>query len=398
MSLGNGRHYLAIPGPSVMPDRVLQAMHRASPNIYDGELIDMVPGIMRDLKDVARTVHNVAIYVSNGHGVWEASLANTMSRGETVLVLDTGSFSLGWAEIAEMLGINCRVISFGNRNTVDIERLIDALTDDPDHQLKAVLMTHVDTSTSVRNDVKAVRAAMDKVNHPALLMVDCIASFACEEFEMDAWGVDLALAVSQKGLMTPPGMGFVFFSDKAAQARASANCVTHYWDWNPRIEPRWFSEQFDGTAPTHHLYGLREALDMIEEEGLEAVWHRHSLLARAIWAAFDVWSQQGSLELNIPDPAMRSNAVTALRAGSSKASDLRNWLEDNAGVTLGIGLGMADINDPTWHHYFRIGHMGHVNAHMVLGTLAAIEAGMKAVGIEYQAGGVVAAAEIISAT
>jgi alanine-glyoxylate transaminase/serine-glyoxylate transaminase/serine-pyruvate transaminase len=213
---------------------------------------------------------------------------------------------------------------------------------------------------------------------------------------MDGWGVDVMVTASQKGLMTPPGMGFVFFNDKADRARETAACVTHYWDWRPRANAEELWQFFDGTAPTHHLYGLREALDMIAEEGLEAVWARHALLARAVWAAFDTWAEVGPMELNVADRACRSHAVTSIRAGGPKGSELRAWVEERAGLTLGIGLGMAEPEDPAWHHFFRLGHMGHVNAHMVMGALGGIEAGMKAVGIAHAPGGLSAAAEVLS--
>ena len=248
----------------------------------------------------------------------------------------------------------------------------------------------------MRNDIAALRAAIDQTGHPAILMVDCMASLGCDRFEMDAWGVDVMLAGCQKGLMTPPGLGFVYFNDKADRARETAKCVTHYWDWRPRIDPPVFYRYFDGTAPTHHLYGLDEALAMIGEEGLENVWSRHAVLARAIWAACDRWGEAGPITVNIRDTALRSHSVTALRAGSDKATALRTWCETNTGLTLGIGLGMAEPDAPEWHHFFRLGHMGHVNAQMILGALATIEAGLKAVGIDHAPGGTERAAEVIA--
>jgi len=396
MTLGNGRHYLAIPGPSQLPDRVLRAMHRTSPNIYHGELTEMVPGVLADLKRVARTQADAAIYIANGHGAWEAALTNVFSRGERVLVLATGSFAHGWAEMANTVGVIVDILDFGNRNTIDQCRFEDTLAADKDHKIKAVMTVQVDTSTSVRNDVAALRATLDRARHPALLMIDCIACLGCDAFEMDAWGVDLMVTASQKGLMTPPGLGFVFFNEKADRARDTANCVTRYWDWRTRVEPDVFYQYFCGTAPTLHLYGLREALDMIAEEGLEAIWRRHEVLARAVWAAFERWGEAGPLKLNVRDPGHRSHAVTSIRAGSSKGTELRDWCEERAGLTLGIGLGMAPEDAPEWHHFFRLGHMGHVNAHMVLGALATIEAGLKAVGIDHAPGGVEAAAEAIA--
>jgi len=396
MTLSNGRPYLAIPGPSVMPEAVLRAMHRAAPNIYEGELIDMMPDLMRDLRRVARTEHHAAIYISNGHGAWEAALANTIAPGDTVLVPATGRFGHGWAEIARTLGAQVELLDFGKRAPVDLDRLEQALRADTGHKIKAVLATHVDTSSSILNDIPAIRAAMDAAGHPALLMADCIASLACDRFEMDAWGVDVMVAASQKGLMVPPGLGFVFFNDKAAQARVGLERVSHYWDWIPRANPDLFYQYFGGTAPTHHLYGLRAALDMIHAEGMPAIWARHDCLARAIWAACEVWGQGGPLELNVADPVHRSRAVTALRIGAPHGSDLRRWVQDKAGGTLGIGLGMAEPGDPAWHGFFRMGHMGHVNAHMVLGMLGAVQAGLTALDIPHGTGALQAATAVIA--
>ena len=253
----------------------------------------------------------------------------------------------------------------------------------------AVLVVQTDTATSVRSDILAIRQAMDAAGHDALLMVDSIACLGCDRMEMDAWGVDVLVTGSQKGLMTPPGMGFVFYNDKADRWREQAKSVSYYWDWRPRTNPEIFYRYFAGTAPTHLLYALREALDMITEEGLEAIWRRHEILARSVWAAVEHWGQDGPLELNAPDPIFRSHAVTGVRAGSDKGTELRNWCEERAGLVLGIGLGM----EPT-DHFFRLGHMGHVNAQMILGALATIEAGLKAVGIPHAAGGAAAASLI----
>jgi alanine-glyoxylate transaminase / serine-glyoxylate transaminase / serine-pyruvate transaminase len=396
MTLANGRPYLAIPGPSVMPDRVLRAMHRAAPNIYHGELVEMVPGIVADLKRVARTDHHAAIYIANGHGVWEAALSNVFSRGDKALALATGRFTHGWTEMARKMGVDVEVIDFGRRSDIDMAVVAERLARDDAHQFKAVLCVQVDTATSVKNDVQGLRATLDAAGHPALLMVDCIACLGCDRFEMDAWGVDVMMTGCQKGLMTPPGLGFVFFNDKADRAREGADCVTHYWDWRPRVSPTGFWQYFDGTAPTHHLYGLREALDMIFEEGLEAVWARHERLAQSVWAAFDAWGAEGPLELNVADASKRSHAVTSLRIGAPHGTRLRNWVEGQAGLTLGIGLGMETEEDPKSDGFFRLGHMGHVNAQMVLGALATIEAGLLAVGVPHGRGAVEAAARVIA--
>ncbi|MEQ9038029.1 MAG: aminotransferase class V-fold PLP-dependent enzyme [Silicimonas sp.] len=391
MTLGNGRTYLAIPGPSVMPERVIRAMMRSAPNIYNGELPDMLPGLIRDLKSVARTAHHASVYICNGHGAWEAALNNVLSPGDRVLVASTGNFSRGWADVARTLGIEPEILDFGNCDPIDPEALQERLQADAEGRFRAVMVVQTDTATSVRSDIPAIRRAIDAAGHDALLMVDSIACLACDRMEMDAWGVDVLVTCSQKGLMTPPGMGFVFYNDKADRWRETARSVSYYWDWRPRTEPEAFYRYFAGTAPTHHIYALREALDMIAEEGLEAVWRRHEVLANAVWAAFEHWGQEGPLQLNAADPAYRSHAVTSIRAGSDKGAELRNWCEERAGLTLGIGLGM----EPT-ENFFRLGHMGHVNAQMVLGALATIEAGLKALGIQHLSGGVDAACSVIA--
>ena len=395
MTLSHGRPYLAIPGPSVMPDRVLNAMHQAAPNIYEGALVEMVAGMIPDLRAVARTNGHAAIYIANGHGAWEAAASNVVAPGDRVLVLSTGHFATGWAVVFERLGAVVEIIDFGKSAPIDLARTREALAADRGHEIKAVIAVHVDTSTSVKNDVPGLRAVLDGLGHPALLMIDCIASLAVDRFEMDAWGVDVMVAASQKGLMTPPGLGFVFFNDRAAARQAPH--PSFYWDWGPRSQPDMFYQYFGGTAPTHHLLGLRAALDLIAEEGgIEAVWARHEKLARAAWAAFNAWGQGGELEMNIADPAVRSHAVTALRLAGDNGTRLRAWVEEKAGVTLGIGLGMAEPGSPEAGRYFRLGHMGHINAHMLMGVLGVIEAGMLALGIPHGPGALSAAARVIT--
>ena len=389
MTLSNGRSYLAIPGPSVMPDAVLRAMHRASPNIYEGELHDLTDSLIPDLKAVAKTAHNVAIYIGNGHAAWEAALANTMSAGDTVLVLATGRFCIGWGEMATDMGLNVQTIDYGDESPIDLDQVASALAADKAHKIKAVLAVHVDTSTSVKNDIAGLRAVLDAAGHPALLMADCIASLGCDRFEMDAWGVDVMVSACQKGLMTPAGISFVWYNARADAQRGKQ--VSRYWDWRARTDPEHYFQYFDGTAPTHHLYGLRTALDMIKAEGLEAVHDRHATLARTVWAAFERWADGGTIHLNIKDAAHRSHAVTAVCAQSPDGDRLRAWCEQKAGLTLGIGLGRSPADA-----FFRVGHMGHVNAHMIMGVLGTIEAGLGALEIAHGDGALDAAAAVIS--
>ena len=389
-----GRPYVAIPGPSVVPDRVLSAMHRPSPNIYAGDLVDMMPALIADLKRVALCSGHVAIYIANGHGAWEASIANMFSRGDRALVAATGRFGLGWADAAARMGVDAQVLDFGRSAPAEPARIAEALDADRERVVRAVLVTHVDTASGVRNDIAAIRAAIDAAGHPALLAVDAIASLGCDEMRMDEWGIDVLLGASQKGLMLPPGLSFVWLSGKALEASRTAGLATPYWDWKPRTAAQEFYQLFGGTAPTHHLYGLRTALDMIGEEGLDRVWARHRRLARAVWAAFDAWGAGGHpIGLNVRDPAHRGHSVTAARIGGGGAGRLREWLETEAGVTLGIGLGMALPTEPAYQDFLRVGHMGHVNAHMTLGVLAAMDAGMRALAIPHGDGALAAAAD-----
>lgn len=396
MSLASGQSYLAIPGPSVIPEQVLQSMHRSSPNIYEGELVDLTRSLVPDLKAVARTDGHVAMYIGNGHAAWEAAVANVLAPGELVLVASTGRFAHGWGETATGQGVVVELMEFGIKSPVDPQRIADRLRADSERKIKAIMVVHVDTSSSIRSEIAPIREVLDDLEHPALLMVDCIASLGCDPFEMDAWGADIMVAGCQKGLMVPAGMSFVYFNDRAAQVRSRMERVSWYWDWVKRTEPDYLFQYFGGTAPTHHLYGLRTALDMIHSEGIEATWARHAKLAEAVWTAVEHWSQKGPLTLNVADRAHRSHAVTALRIGQPYGVDLRHWCEQQAGLTLGIGLGMSEPEDPTGLGFFRFGHMGHVNAQMIMALLGTVEAGLAAIGAPYQAGGVSAAAQVIA--
>ena len=371
-------------------------MHRAAPNIYAGELVEMMPALMTDLKAVARTSGQAAVYITNGHGAWEAALCNVAAPGGKVLVPASGRFAFGWAEMAEGLGLEAEIIDHGLQSPWDMERIAAALKADSGERIKAVLAVHTDTSTSIRNDIPALRALLDELGHPALLMADCIASLGCDRFEMDAWGADVMVTACQKGLMVPPGLGFVFFNARAAEARKALPRVSRYWDWTPRADPEAFYQYFGGTAPTHHLFGLRAALDLIQAEGIENVWARHERLAQAVWAACTAWGAEGAMKLNVADPGLRSHAVTALALDGPDGTRLRHWAEQNLGLTLGIGLGLAPPDSPDWHRYFRLGHMGHVNGQMVMGMLGGVDAGLKALNIPHGRGALEAAAGVVA--
>ncbi len=393
----HGRDQLSIPGPSVMPDAVLQAMQRPSPNIYAGEMIDIANSLYADLKRVACTDGDAVIYIGNGHAAWEGALSNTLSRGDKVLALACGRFTVGWAEMARAMGIDVEIMDFGGHSPVDNALLQERLERD-DGTIKAVITAHTDTSTSVRCDVQALRAALDHAKHPALLMMDCIASLGCEPYRPDAWGVDVTVAACQKGLMTPAGLSFNFIGPKAWKAHDKADLRSPYWDWDSRVHGKIFHQKFCGTPPTHHLYALRTALDIMLDEGIETIWLRHTALANAVWAAVETWGKNGPLKLNVEMAEARSTAVTTVLSGQTNATELRLWCENNTGLTLGVGLPLDDTWGGKPDNVFRIGHMGHVNATMVLGALGSLDLGLKACGIAHGEGALNAATQSLANT
>jgi alanine-glyoxylate transaminase/serine-glyoxylate transaminase/serine-pyruvate transaminase len=390
VSLSGGRDVVAIPGPSIIPERVLTAMHRTMPNIYEGELIDVSNRLFADLPAIVRTSGRVFVTVSNGHGAWEMAISNTLSRGDKVLVLESGRFAVAWGDMAALSGVKPEVLFAPERRPVDPKAVEARLRADTGRELKAVLVVQVDTGSSVLNDIAAIRAAMDAADHPALLMVDGIASIGCQRYEMDAWGVDVTVGASQKGLMVPPGLGFVWAGPRALAAHEHAGLRTGYWDWTSRSDETTHYLRYCGTPPVGHLYGLREALTMIQEEGLEAIWERHGVLAGAIRAAIGAWLTPGGLELNIVDPAARSNAVTTVLTNEIDPEHLRAICYDRAGLTLGVAIGEFQ------GRAFRIGHMGHLNPPTVLGTIGTIEAVLIAMGAPMGGSGVAAAAASIA--
>jgi alanine-glyoxylate transaminase/serine-glyoxylate transaminase/serine-pyruvate transaminase len=385
-SLRHGRQSVAIPGPSVIPDRVLAVMHQAMPNIYEGELVETSKSVLAELPSIARTAGEAFVSISNGHGAWEMALSNTLSRGETVLVLESGRFAVGWGAMGQTAGLDVQTLPGDDRTPVDLEALEQALKLDTAHKIKAILVVHVDTASSVRNDIPGIRNAITAAGHPALLMVDCIASLGCERFEMDEWGVDVTVAGAQKGLMVPPGLGFVWANEKALAAHEHADLRSGYWDWSARRGGGGHYRKYCGTPPIQHIYALRAALDMLADEGLENVWWRHQVLGGAVRAAIDAWAQSSDIEFNIEDSRYRSNAVTTVLTGSIDADWLRSLAEKEAGLVLGLALGGFE------GRAFRIGHMGHLNPPMLLGTLGTIESVLIAMGVSLSASGVSAAA------
>ncbi len=387
MTVRNGREFLSIPGPTTVPDEVLSAMHHPAIDIYSGPLEGITLSLLDDLRQIFRTQGRTYIYIANGHGAWEAALTNTLNRGDKVLVLQSGQFATSWGDMAQMLGIEVEVLPGDWRRAVDAEALEARLRADTTHEIKAILVVQIDTASSVVNDIPALRRAIEAAGHPALYMVDAIASLATMPFEMDDWGVDVAITGSQKGLMTPPGLSFVAAGERAVAAHQQAGLRTAYWDWTRR-EGKVHYNKFCGTPPEHMLFGLRKSFDMLFEEGLENVIERHRLLAEAVRRAATVWSEGGALELNIIEPAERSNSVTTLLFNDGlDPMPLRDYCQQKIGVVVGVGIG--ELGGKA----LRIAHMGHVNAPMVLGTLGGFEAGLIALGIPHGEGGLRAATE-----
>ena len=387
MTVSNGREFLSIPGPTTVPDEVLSAMHRPAVDIYTGPLVGITESCLADLGRVFRTSGKAYIYIGNGHGAWEGALANVLSPGDTVLVLESGRFAAGWGQMAEMMGVAVETLSGDQRRAVDPAMLEARLRDDKAGRITAILVVQVDTASGVVNDIPALRRTVDAAGHDALLMVDAIASLGTMQFEMDDWGVDVAVTCSQKGLMMPPGLSFVAAGKKALTAHGEAGFRTRYWDWTARDGDLHY-EKYCGTPPVHMLFGLRQSLDMLLAEGLENVFTRHRLLAEAVMAAVATWSTGGVLDFNITEPAERATSVTAvLMGGGHDPARLLDYCREKCGVVLGIGIGDLDGKG------FRIAHMGHVNAPMVLGTLAVTETALIALGIPHGKGGVQAAIE-----
>ncbi len=385
MPVARGRSFLAIPGPTTVPDEVLAAMHRPAEDIYGDDLIALTAGCLDDLRRVFRTEGRTYIYIANGHGAWEAALSNVLSRGDEVLVLESGNFAPGWGEMAAALGIEVEVLEAAPRRAVSPEALERRLREDRAGRIKAVLVVQVDTASGIVNDIPALSRVLAAAGHPALLMVDVIASLGTMPFDMDAWGVDVAVAGSQKGIMLPPGLSFIAAGEKARKAHECAGLRTRYWDWTFR-EGEAHYMKYCGTPPEHMLFGLRKSLDMLFEEGLENAFRRHALLAGATHAAIERWrAAAGGLDFNVLEPSERAPSVTTVLLAEPHLSPLLRWCRETCGVTFGIGLGPFD------GRALRIAHMGHVNAPMMLGTLGVLEAGLIALDIPHGPGGVAAA-------
>jgi alanine-glyoxylate transaminase / serine-glyoxylate transaminase / serine-pyruvate transaminase len=385
MTVRAGREFLAIPGPTTMPDEVLQAMHRPALDIYSREMIDLSDGLHHDLSKLFATKGKSYIHIANGHGAWEAVLSNVLSRGDKVLVLESGRFAIGWGNAAGLMGAEVEVLKGDWRRAVRPEEVEARLRRDKTHEIKAILVAQVDTASGVVNDIEAIGKAVKASGHPALFMVDAVASLGCMPFDMDKWGIDVAMSGSQKGLMTPPGLGFVAANDRAQAAHKHANMRTPYWDWTEREGTEHY-RRYAGTAPVHLLFALRQAIDMLFAEGLDNVFERHRLLGEAVRRAVSVWAEGQVLSFNIAEASERSDTVTTvLVSGDHDPIKLQRYCKQKCGVVLGTGIG--DLQGQS----FRIAHMGHVNAPMILGTLGVIEVGLNALDIPHGKGGTEAA-------
>jgi alanine-glyoxylate transaminase / serine-glyoxylate transaminase / serine-pyruvate transaminase len=390
MAVRAGREFLAIPGPTNIPDEVLRAMHRPAVDIYAPSLIALTEGLQRDLGRLFGTAARPYIYIANGHGAWEAALTNVLSKGDKVLVLESGKFAVDWGDAARRLGAEVEVIAGDWRHAVPAEQVEARLRADRGRAFKAVLAVQIDTSTGVVNDIAAIGEAIRAVGHDALFMVDTVASLGCVPFQMDAWRVDLAMAGSQKGLMSPPGLSFVAAGHRAREAHRTAGLRTPYWDWAVRDGESHY-QKYSGTPPMQLLFALRQAVDMLFEEGLDNVYQRHRLLAEAVRRAVAVWQKGKAFEFNIVEPAERSDTVTAVLAAEGfDPGVLQAYCNAKCGVVLGRGLGKMQ------GRAFRIAHMGHINAPMMLGTIAVIEMGLRAIGVAHGQGGIQAATEYLS--
>ena len=381
-----GRHFLNIPGPTNVPDRVLRALDRAVIDHRGPDFADLARGVLDSCRKVFKTQGPVVIFPSSGTGAWEAALVNTLSPGDTVLMCEIGHFASLWAALARKLGLKVELIPGDWRTGAPADKIEEKLRADKTHAIKAVGVVHNETSTGVTSDVAAVRQAMDRARHSALLLVDTISSLASIDYRHDEWGVDVTIGCSQKGLMLPPGLGFNAIGPRALEANKTALLPRAYWDWPGILEPN-KSGFFPYTPATNLLYGLDEALKMLFEEGLEAVFSRHQRLAEATRRAVQAWG----LENQCVNPAEFSATLTAIRVPDGHDADaVRRVILEKFDMSLGTGLGKIK------GRVFRIGHLGDFNDLMLAGTLSGVEMGLDLAGIPFQRGGVSAALDYLA--
>ncbi len=386
MTLHTGRHFLQIPGPTNVPERVLRAIDAPTIDHRGPEFAALGQEVLVGMREVFRTRHPVIVYPASGTGAWEAALVNTLSPGDRVLMAETGQFATLWRRLATRLSLEVEFLAGDWRRGADAASIESKLAEDRSHTIKAVCVVHNETSTGAVTQVPAVRAAMDRVNHPALLMVDTISSLASIDYRMDDWGVDVTVGGSQKGLMLPPGLSFNAVNDKALAASKAAKLPRSYWSWDEMLAPN-AKGFFPYTPATNLLYGLREALRMLEEEGLTDVFARHARHGEATRAAVRAWG----LEILCANPDEYSNSLTAvLMPDGHDADRLRELVLDRFDMSLGMGLGKLQGK------VFRIGHLGHFNDLMLAGTLSGVEMGLKLAGVPMKGSGVQAALEVLA--
>ena len=382
MSNTSGRHFLQVPGPSNVPDRVLRAIARPTIDHRGPEFGRLALELLEALKPVFKTTASkVMIFPSSGTGAWEAAIVNTLSPGDKVLMFETGQFATLWKNMAVDLGLDVQFVADDWRHGADPDAVESILREDKAHKIKAVCVVHNETSSAVTNSIPAMRKALDRAGHPALLMVDTISSLGSMDYRHDEWGVDVAIAGSQKGLMLPPGLGFNTVGEKAFAAAKSAKMPKSYWDWQAMLGQN-KNGFFPYTPATNLLYGLRESLQMLHEEGLENVFARHSRHGEATRRAVKAWG----LETVCADPQRYSSSVTAVYVPpTSNADEFRKVVLENFNMSLGSGLGRLAGKA------FRIGHLGDFNDLMLSGTLAGVEMGLTLAGVPHSRGGVAAA-------
>lgn len=382
----SGRHFLQIPGPTNVPDRVLRAIDQPTIDHRGPEFGALGLAVLEGVKQVFQTQSPVVIFPSSGTGAWEAALVNTLSPGDRVLMVETGHFASLWRKLAGRLGLKVDFLEGDWRHPVDAAAIAARLAEDQGRKIKAVCVVHNETSTGVTSDIPAVRAAIDGAAHPALLMVDTISSLGSIDYRHDEWGVDVTVAGSQKGLMLPPGLAFNAVSARALAAADEARLPRSYWDWREMLAAN-ARGYFPYTPSTNLLYGLHEALAMLREEGLPQVFARHQRHAQATRLALAGWG----LELLSLDPAAHSPALTAVVMPQGHGADaFRKLVLERFDMSLGQGLGK--LTD----RVFRIGHLGHFNDLTLCGTLAGVEMGLAAAAVPHRAGGVQAAMEFLA--
>lgn len=384
--LHTGRHFLQIPGPTNVPDRVLRAMDHPVMDHRSVEFAKLAKEVLEGMKDVFRTAGAVVMYPASGTGAWEAAIVNTLSPGDRVLMFETGHFSGLWRQLAERLGIQVEYVPGNWRRGVDPAEVEARLKPDKNRTFKAVMVVHNETSTGVTSRVAEIRRAINRAQHPALFMVDTISSLACTDFRHDEWEVDVTIAGSQKGLMLPPGVSFNAISEKALFANRTAKLPRSYWDW-PEMFKTNSAGFFPYTPATNMIYGLREAILMLQEEGLPNVFSRHRRLAEATRAAVQAWN----LEIVCEQPEEYSNSLTGVFMPPGHDADrLRKIILDNFDMSLGAGLSKLQ------GRAFRIGHLGSFNELMLAGTLCGVEMGLELAGVPHQKGGVLAALDCLT--